>query len=83
LGVDRWLGNKHPRGESGILKEVSLTKIKPANLCYLYIDHEGSSYIGCLLFDDETFCRQMINVFQAHYNHPIIEIGSLDLSYLL
>ena len=49
----------------------------------MYVDYEGSSYIGCLLVDDQTFCRQMINVFQAHYHSPIIEIGSLDLSYLL
>ena len=45
----------------------------------MYVDYEGSSYIGCLLVDDQTFCRQMINVFQAHYNSPILEIGSLDL----
>jgi len=49
----------------------------------MYVDYDGSSYIGCLLVDDETFCRQMIEVFQIHCNHPIIEIGSLDLSYLL
>src|SRR5215813_9931985 len=49
--------NKRPRGEIGILKGVSLSKIKPADRCYLYIDHEGSSYIGCLLFDDPSLLQ--------------------------
>ena len=75
------LENKRPRGEVGILKDVSLTKIKPANRCYLYIDHEGSSYIGCLLFDDPTFCRHIAQVLHFRCNRPIADIGSIDLSY--
>ena len=74
---------KYAHGEVGVLKSVTLSKTLPANRCFMYVDYDGSSYIGCLLVDDETFCRQMINVFHAHCNHPIIEIGSLDLSYLL
>jgi PPK2 family polyphosphate:nucleotide phosphotransferase len=66
-GVPNWppvwtwtggLENGHPRGEIGILKEVLLSKVKPATQ-FLYIDHEGSSYIGCLLFDDHAFCRHI------------------------
>jgi hypothetical protein len=75
------LENKRPRGEIGILKDVSLTKIKPANRCYLYIDHEGSSYIGCLLFDDPAFCRHIAEVLHFYCNRRIADIGSIDLSY--
>ena len=48
------LENKHPQGEIGVLKAVALSNIQPADRCFLYIEHEGSSYIGCLLFDDAT-----------------------------
>jgi hypothetical protein len=51
-GVSSWppvwtwtggLANKDPEGEIGI---------QPTDRCYLYIEHEGASYVGCLLFDD-------------------------------
>jgi hypothetical protein len=54
-----WVWTKRPRGEIGILKAVSLSTIQPANRCYLYIDHEASSYIGCLLVEDIAFCRHL------------------------
>jgi hypothetical protein len=75
--------NKHPRGEIGVLTEVALSKIKPGNWCYLYIDHDGSEYIGCLLIDDAAFCRQIAEVLQFCCNRPIADIGSLDVSYTL
>jgi hypothetical protein len=52
-------------------------------ICFLYIEHEASTYLGCLLIDDEVFCSQIANLLKCHYNHPIAEIGSLDLSYTL
>lgn len=39
--------------------------------------------LGCLLFDDEIFCGQIVKVLQTHCNRPIAEIGSLDVSYTL
>jgi hypothetical protein len=74
---------KRPLGEIGILKAITLTKLKPANCCYLYIDHEGSSYVGCLLFGDRAFCAQITQLLQGCLGHPIVEIGSLDLTYTL
>jgi hypothetical protein len=91
-GVPNWpptwtwidgLENKRPRGEIGILKAVSLSKLLPANRSYLYIDHEGSSYLGCLLFDDRAFCRHLTEILQICCNRPIAEIGGLDLSHTL
>jgi hypothetical protein len=75
--------DKRPRGEIGTLKTVSLTKLNPANCCYLYIDHEGSSYMGCLLFDDHAFCAQIVKLVEGCYNRPISEIGSLEVSHTL
>ena len=76
--------NKFPTGEVGNLTWVSLTGIQPLDRCYLLMNHEGSSYMGCLLFDDDKFCRYVMQ-FLEHYccNRPIAEIGSLDLVYTL
>jgi hypothetical protein len=51
--------DKRPKGELGILRSVFLSKIQRANRCFLLIRYEESSYMGCLLFDDETFCGQI------------------------
>jgi hypothetical protein len=91
-GVPNWppvwiwvdgLENKLPKGEVGILTWVALNGILPADRCYLCIDHEGSSYMGCLLFDDHPFCRYVAKLLQSYYNRPITEIGGLDLSHTL
>lgn len=39
--------------------------------------------MGCLLFDDAHFCRQLVNLLKGHVNQPIAEIGSIDLSDML
>jgi hypothetical protein len=75
--------NKRPRGEIGILKKVSLTQIRPAKQCYLYIEHEGSLYIGCLLFDDEIFCSQIVELLRDYLNRPVADIGSIDFEHTL
>jgi hypothetical protein len=75
--------DNRPRGEIGTLKVVILTKLKPANCCYLYIEYEGSSYAGCLLFDDRAFCAQITKLLQDYCNRPIAEIGGLDLFHTL
>ena len=77
------LENNRPKGEIGILTKVELSNILPADRCFLYIEHEGSFYIGCLLFDDTNFCGQVATVLNNHCNQPISEIGSLDISHTL
>src|SRR5262245_46984439 len=81
-----WTGgaeNKRPIGEVGILKSIELSHVLPANRCFLSIEHKGSSYMGCLLFDDVAFCQDIAELLQSHCNRPMVEIGSLDLSYTL
>jgi hypothetical protein len=78
-----WIGgpaNKRPQGEIGILRKVSLSKIQPFNRCYLYVNHDGSSYVGSLLFDDAAFGKHIAEILRFCGNHPIEEIGSLDVS---
>ena len=72
-----------PREEMGILKEVMISNVQPANRCFLHIEHGGSTYVGCLLIEDPAFCAQIVTLLQGHVNRPIAEIGSLDLSYTL
>jgi hypothetical protein len=47
------------------------------------IDHQGSSYVGCLLIDNHGFCRQIVTLLQEHLDRPIAEIASLNLSHTL
>jgi hypothetical protein len=75
--------NKTPRGEVGILDEVVLSNIRPLDRCFLYMKHEDSTYLGCLLIDDEAFCNQVANLMKCYYNHSIAEIGSVDLAHTL
>ena len=77
------LDNKHPRGEIGTLRDVHRSNIEPADKCFIYIDFEGASYIGCLLIDNTAFCRQIVELLMANRNSSIAEIGSLDLSHTL
>ena len=80
-----WTGgleNDRPKGEIGILTSVQESNVLPADRCFLYIDHEGSSYIGCLMIDDHAFCTQIVKILQGCYGRAIADIGSLDLAGL-
>jgi len=80
----RGVEKKHPRREEiGILKEVTISNIQPADRCFLHIEHEGSTYIGCLLVDDPVFCSQIVTLLRGYLNRPVAEIGSLNISSLL
>ena len=78
------LENKQPRrDEIGILREITISNIQPADRCFLHIEHKGSTYVGCLLIDNHAFCSQIVTLLQGYLNRPIAEIGSLDLSHML
>jgi hypothetical protein len=68
-------------GEIGRLKYVLPNK--SSDRCFLIIEHEDHPYIGCLFFDDGTFCAQILRVLQNQIGLTIEEIGNLDLSRLL
>jgi hypothetical protein len=82
-----WVGgtdNQRPQGEVGVLKkEARVSKIEPADRIFLYIEYEKASYIGCLLIDHVSFCRQIAGLLQEYCERPLREIGDLDLSHTL
>ena len=73
----------YPRGEVGFLRRVEKSNILPADRCFLSIDYDGASYIGCLLCSDHVFCSQIVKILQANLNKTIAEIGSIDLTHTL
>ena len=75
--------DQHPKGEVGTLKAVFRSDWQPPNRCFLLISREGSEYLGCLLFDDQALCRQVMELLKGHCNLSIAEIGGLDVSYTL
>lgn len=78
-----WIGGgekKRPQGEIGILRSVARPAAQPADRCFLYIDHQGSSYVGCLLIDDQAFCSQIVKLLRDCLDRPIAKIANLDLS---
>jgi hypothetical protein len=78
-----WVGgsdNQHPRGEVGVLKEIKLSQINPADRIFLYMEYNTASYLGCLLIDHHSFCSQIARLLEDSCGRPIREIGDLDLS---
>src|SRR5262245_42868563 len=70
-------------GEVGILKGIRTNDLSSTRRCFLYVQHEESSYLGCLLFNDIAFSRRITAILQCYCDRPIAEIGGLDLSHLL
>jgi len=75
--------DKQPTGEMGTLRMVLVAKTRPTDRCFLLIRDEECYYLGCLLFDDHAFCRQITNLLRKHCNRAVLEIGDLDLSHTL
>jgi hypothetical protein len=74
---------KRLKGEVGVLRKIGISEIEPTSRCFLYIEYEGASCIGCLLFDDPSFCREIAGLLQGCRGRSIAEIGDLDVSYML
>ena len=70
-------------GEIGILRGVRANELPSTRRCFVYMEYEQSSYLGCLLFYDITFGRHTAALLQSCCNRPIGEIGSLDLTSTL
>lgn len=47
--------SKPPQGEIGILKEVQLYSIQPADRFYLIMENAAAEYLGILLVEDYAF----------------------------
>jgi hypothetical protein len=78
-----WIGgaeDKHPKGEVGVLLDVRVSTIKQPARCFLTIEHDHAQYVGCLLFDDRSFCYQIGTLLQHQFGSTLEFIGSLNLS---
>jgi hypothetical protein len=89
-----WTGkgeHKYPTGEIGVLKEVHVSiadpnkpeSTRPYNRVYLFMEYRESGYLGCLLFEDATACRQLGNILSHQCGKGLAEIGAIDLTHLL
>src|SRR5262245_56387809 len=74
--------NDKPRGEIGILQRVTAHPTI-GNGLFLWINHQGSEYIGSMYFDDVAFCRVIGKVLASKIGVSIREIGYIDLSFTL
>jgi hypothetical protein len=81
-----WLNVNDPcdkhRGEIGILTRV-LTTRAISNALFVWVEYDGSKYVGGLYFDDVAFCRTIKSVLESNIARSIREIGDIDLSYTL
>ena len=66
-------------GETGILKDVIQSKMKPHNRLYLTIEHEREEYLGALLFDDQFACQRTYKLLLRHRGELIHKIGEIEI----
>ncbi len=69
------------KGEVGVLKYVHSNS--ELSKCFLVIDYQSETYVGCILCRDHAFCNQISHLLRDHVGRPIKEIGDLDLSSTL
>jgi hypothetical protein len=50
--------------------------------CFLLIEYEREYYLGCLMFDDATFCKQIHDLLQS-YTGPTLAARSKTLEALI
>ena len=77
--------DSHPAGEVGILREIvwSPIQVRPLDRFFLVIDYEGTTYMGCLLFDDAAFCLETQRLLRSYTGYTIEHIGGLDVDQTL
>ena len=54
-----------------------------SNKLFLVIEYQSETYVGCLIFQDHSFCKQLSGFLRDHIGRSIKDIGDLDLSFTL
>jgi hypothetical protein len=75
-----WAGgneDRFPKGEVGVLKEVRWHY--PIDKCFLWIEYEGSNYLGCLLFGDVEYGRKACELLKQQIGKSLRAIGALEI----
>ena len=75
-------GDERPKGEVGILKQVKPVDGQFVNRCFLWMQYQDSTYVGCLLLTATPFCHQLSNLLEKNCGQSVEYIGGLDLSHL-
>ena len=70
------------KGELGTLNRIVMHDLISRRF-FLLIEYENEYYLGCLFFDEATFCKQIHDLLQSYIGCSIKEIGSIDLSFTL
>jgi len=71
-----------PIGEVGTLEDAVMRNLID-NKVFMFMQYQGSRYMGFVAFDDSTFCRQIYGLLKSKAGLSIKEIGDIDLSYTL
>jgi hypothetical protein len=78
LGRSNVKAAKTLTGEIGVLKGVRCYNDRPGRI-YLTVAHDGTTYVGCLLFDDQSACKHAFEQLRRCYGMDIEAIGSSEL----
>jgi hypothetical protein len=70
------------RGEVGTLQYVH-ARPDLSSQCFLVIDYEGESYVGCLLMENNGAARTLARIFTSNLKRSIKDIGDLEVSETL
>jgi hypothetical protein len=71
-----------PVGEIGTLQQPLMNELIKTKI-FLFIDHNGSRYMGMMVFDDPKVCSEIFDLLKTNIGRSIKEIGGMDLSYML
>jgi hypothetical protein len=71
---------KTVKGEVGVLKEAYYD-VGTSTKCFLIIDYQSQSYMGCITCPTRYFCTQLTHFLRDHIGRSIEDIGDLDISY--
>jgi hypothetical protein len=65
-------------GEIGILKDVK-TYDSISSRCFVFIEHNGATFIGRISCDSATVCQALVNLLKRHIGEPLRSIGDLPI----
>jgi hypothetical protein len=75
---------EHCAVKSARLRKYYSRRVNPITYVTLLIEFRHMTYVGTLIFDDATFCRQLCELLQNHHlGKPIKKIGDLDVGRFL
>ena len=64
--------------EIGILRDVK-THDAISSICFLFVEHNGGSFIGRLLCESSSLCQDLVRFLRQHRGEPLKQIAGLGL----